>query len=67
VSRGTRKAPRASGPDVWDIPEWCGQLGIGRTTFDVLEVKPKSIRIGKLRKIIESPIDYLIRVGKPRT
>ena len=61
--RGPRRAPQACGPDVWDIPPWCGQLGIGRGTYYTLKQKPRSVRLGKLVKIIEAPAEYTRRIA----
>jgi hypothetical protein len=49
--------------EVWDIPTWCGQLGIGRSTFYSLKVKPRTVYLGKLCKIIEDPAAYARRVA----
>jgi hypothetical protein len=62
--RGPRQAPRACGPAAWDVPAWCAQLGIGRTTFYSLKVRPQAVKLGKLCKIIEAPADYTRRVAE---
>jgi predicted DNA-binding transcriptional regulator AlpA len=62
--RGPRRAPQACGPVVWDVPAWCAQLGIGRSTFYTLEPKPKAIRIGKLCRVIEAPSEYTRRIAE---
>jgi hypothetical protein len=62
-ARGNRKRPAAAGP-VWDIPPWCDALGIGRATYYKLKIKPQSIHIGRLCKIIEQPADYAVRVAQ---
>jgi len=49
--------------EVWDIPEWCIALGIGRTTYYRLDVKPRTVRLGKLIKVIESPSQYAERIA----
>ena len=61
---GPRIAPRACGPHAWDIREWCAQLGIGQSTYFRLQEKPRSVRIGKLCKIIESPSAYTARLAE---
>ena len=62
-TRGPRRRPLSCGPDFWDIPSWCGEVGVGTSTYHVLPIKPHSVKLGKLRKITESPGDYKRRVA----
>jgi prevent-host-death family protein len=61
--RGRRLAPRACGPDIWDIQSWCDQLGIGYSTYHTLKVQPKSVKVGQMYRVIESPADYTKRMA----
>lgn len=58
------KRVAAAGPDVWDTRPWCEQFGCGVSTFFTLQPPPLSAKVGKFRKIIESPVDYVRRVAK---
>jgi hypothetical protein len=48
----------------WSIPEWSQSVGIAVPTFHTLKVPPKSLKIGKLRRITESPQQWLARMKK---
>lgn len=64
-TRGPRKTPRASGPDLWDRRAWCDQMGIGLVTYYSLTEKPRTVKIGKgMVRITESPAAYARRVAQ---
>ena len=50
-------------PAAWNIPTWCAALDIGRSSFYVLEVRPRAIKVGKRTLIIESPAAYAERLA----
>jgi hypothetical protein len=54
--------PRAS----WSIPDWTRAVGIAVPTFYTLskECQPDSVKIGRLRRITESPSAWTERVKK---
>lgn len=58
-----RKRPDAAGP-VWDRRPWCAALGIGVSTSFTLPIQPRTVKIGKLTKIIEQPAEYAERVAQ---
>lgn len=47
----------------WNIPNWCAALGLGRSTFYILAERPRTVKIGKRRLIVESPADYAARMA----
>ena len=49
----------------FSIREWCPAVGMGRSTFYVLplELRPKTVKLGKKHLVIESPRDYLDRIA----
>lgn len=53
-------------PAGWRKRDWCQACGIGVSTHDDLsdQLKPASVRLGRRRIIIESPRDWLLRVGQ---
>jgi hypothetical protein len=63
VDTDSRKRPEAAGNGVWDLRPWCDQFGIALSTFYTLKTKPRSTRVGRLLKIIESPADYAQRLA----
>lgn len=64
--RNTRKraTDRESERAAWTVPGWCAELEIGRATYYTLAIRPRSIKIGRLNRIIESPADYAERMAK---
>lgn len=48
----------------WNRPDWCGALGIGVSSYYVLAVRPRSIKLGKRLLIVESPAAYAERIAK---
>ena len=48
----------------WNIPEWCRELRLGRSTFYTLSIRPRYIKVGKRLIVIESPADYAARIAK---
>ena len=49
----------------WRRREWCAAIGIGRSTYYTLGPRaPRSVRVGGMRIILESPSDWLARVGR---
>lgn len=48
----------------WKIADWCAALEIGKSTFYTLSMPPRSIKIGKLHKIIETPAAYVQRIAQ---
>jgi hypothetical protein len=63
VETDSRKRPEAAGNGVWDLRPWCDQFGIAISTYYTLKAKPRSTRVGRLLKIIESPADYAQRIA----
>lgn len=60
----TTKLEKKSG---WRIDEWCAATGIkGRSTYYALpaEIAPASVRVRTMHIIVESPADWLQRVGR---
>ena len=51
---------------VWSITAWCGQAGISHVTLGRLDPPPHSVKLGRLRRITESPRQYLERVRSMR-
>jgi len=47
---------------VWSIPAWCSQYGCSEPFFYKMDIRPRSVRIGRLVRILESPAQYLERV-----
>lgn len=47
----------------WNIPAWCAALGLGRSTFYILDIRPRSIKIGKRTLITEPPGEYAERIA----
>lgn len=54
------QAPRRA---VWNRPEWCAALNLGGSTFYTLEIRPRSVKIGKRLLIVESPAEYVARIA----
>ena len=59
----SRKRQEAAGNGVWDLRPWCDQFGIAISTYYTLKDKPRSTRVGRLLKIIESPADFAQRIA----
>lgn len=55
-----RKAVPAAG---YRPAEWSESVGISRQKFYNLEAPPKSVKVGRMRIITESPADWLARAG----
>ena len=49
----------------WRISQFCRAAGIGRSTFYALpkEQKPRSVKMGRSRIIVEAPTVWLRRIG----
>jgi hypothetical protein len=52
---------------VWSIGAWCMQTGMSHVTFGHLDPPPHFTKIGRLKRITESPRDYLDRVRQLQT
>lgn len=55
-----RKAVAAAG---FRPGDWAEAAGFSRQKYYTLENPPKSVKIGRMRIITESPADWLARVG----
>lgn len=55
-----RKAVTAAG---FRPADWAEAAGFSRQKFYTLEDPPKSIKLGRMRIITESPADWLARAG----
>jgi hypothetical protein len=64
MAAGSRSRPEAAGNGVWDLRPWCDQFGIAISTYYTLKDRPRSTRVGRLLKIIESPADYARRIAE---
>ena len=49
---------------LWTLGAWCEQLGISLSSYYGLKEKPLAVRIGRLKRITESPTQYLERVQR---
>jgi hypothetical protein len=60
----TQLSDHQSDPAGWAIPDWCAEAGISRTAEHMLpgDMKPRSVKIGRRRIIIEPPRDWLLRI-----
>jgi hypothetical protein len=47
---------------VWSIPSWCSQFGCSEPYYYALKPQPHQVKIGRLKRITESPRDYAERV-----
>jgi hypothetical protein len=52
----------------WRVGDWCRATSISRSGYYALlpEIAPHSVTIGSRRVIIESPAEWLRRVGEHR-
>ena len=63
--RGTRAAPIPAPQGGWEVGAWAKGASIGRNkAYELLNgpTPPRNVKLGKLRRIIESPPAYLDRV-----
>lgn len=59
-----RKRTRRTIPAAGYRPsDWAEAAGFSRQKFYTLKVPPKSVKIGRMRIITESPADWLARAG----
>lgn len=64
MQRKTKARKRKSHPAAGFRPgDWAEAAGFSRQRFYTLENPPKSIKIGRMRIITESPADWLARAG----
>jgi hypothetical protein len=47
----------------WNIPDWCTSTSISRASFYLLVERPKTVKLGRRRVVVESPRDYLARIA----
>lgn len=55
-----QQTPRAT----WAVPDWAAELGLGRSTYYTLALRPRSIKIGRRTLIVESPTQYAQRIAE---
>lgn len=50
----------------WRVKEWCHQVGGCRSWYYALpsEKAPRAVSVGRMHIILESPADWLRRVGR---
>jgi hypothetical protein len=51
---------------VWSVPAWCAQFGCSEPYYYGLEPQPFQVKIGRLKRITESPRDYLERARQQK-
>ena len=64
VEREAQGRGAAHGRAAWSVRAWCAALDLGRSTFYILDVRPRCIKVGKRLLIVESPADYATRVAQ---
>jgi len=62
----SNKSSAALPQQVWRIAEWRQAARISRSLHDKLppEQRPKIAIVGKRPRVIESPLDWLLRINK---